>query len=378
MNKKINLAIILLAANIQIFSQTELESLWEKSLSNNSELKVYSLQKDEAFINKKFSKYEYKPTFVFHNENSFSDQYENIKKYPYYAESYVASSFAIPGGGNFSLQAEYEMNQYIMNSLSEIDLENLGYNQIPSFSFDYTQSLSPFYFHYPFENPLLKNYENQLELSNLTYKSAELYTKKQIASYYIQLRRYSRFIKATNEEINLLKNIVKYLEENKLRGISSNADVWEYQNKFLDYTENLINYTEQKEQLLKNLELLCGIFIFENAENTLPDISSCFVEYDFSLKQYELQNENLNLKHMMDRQNYAPKLGMNGTVSYNLPAAQHEELLEKWQDDGTINWTLGISLEFSFENHSLLKRNKLLYEKKCPDIKRTEGIIFKK
>lgn len=374
---KLRLLIIsLLLLTPYAFSQTELEKLWFSSQFFSSNLLIQKMQENQNEINEKYSYSEYLPTFTFSVEDSFSDAYSNITAFPYSTEGSLSSTLKVPGGGYLSSAISYKMNRYIMNSRKTIDSDNLGYDQIPGFSISYMQSLNPFYLH-GVKDPVIESYKKQTELGKLTFYSEEYSLKTQIASDYIQLRRYTRLAGNASKEIELLEYIINYLIENKELGNSSYSDLWEYQNKSLEYNGKLLEYIEEKERLHNELEILCGKFDFNDTEKELPAYTENIPEFDFIIKQMEIQNYNLKLQNVIDGQNYAPKLGLTGSASYNFNAYDKDNLFGAWSEKGTVYWTIGISLELSPENIAILKRNKLLYEENLDIYKEQKDLYLK-
>lgn len=359
------------------FSETELEMMWDKCAENSRSLKIQQIQKEQAEVNEEFADFIYLPTFTLAAESSFSEKYDEIKKYPYNADGTLTTTFPIPGGGYISTEIEYEMNRYIMNSASPLSPDSVGYDQIPKVTVAYVQSLNPFFLHGN-KNPVKRNLENKTKIENISYESAVLSSKMQVASKYIQLRRYARLIANIENELSFLNYTIDSLETNKSRGIVTAAEIWNYQNKIVEYNESLLSYIQQRENLIKELEVLCGDFETFDLNAELPQNFFCTPEYDFTLRQFALQRENLKMQRILEGQSYAPKLGFQGSASYNIEAAQKNALGEQWRNrNGSFLWTVGVSFEFSPENMSHLKRDKILYEKNQEILGEQEELYIK-
>ena len=236
------------------FSESELETLWDKCAENSRSLKIQQIQKEQAEINEEFADFIYLPTFTLAAESSFSEKYDEIKKYPYNADGTLTTTFPIPGGGYISTEIEYEMNRYIMKSSASLSPDSVGYDQIPEVTVAYVQSLNPFFLHGN-KNPVKRNLENKTKIENISYESAVLSAKMQVASKYIQLRRYARLIANIENELSFLNYTIDSLETNKSRGIVTAAEIWNYQNKIVEYNESLLSYIQQRENLIKELEV---------------------------------------------------------------------------------------------------------------------------
>ncbi|MBQ8681025.1 MAG: TolC family protein [Treponema sp.] len=359
------------------FSESELETLWAKCAENSRSLKIQQIQKEQAEVNEEFADFVYLPTFTLAAESSFSEKYDEIKKYPYNADGTLTTTFPIPGGGYISTEIEYEMNRYIMNSSASLSPDSVGYDQIPEVTVAYVQSLNPFFLHGN-KNPVKRNLENKTKIENISYESAVLSVKMQVASKYIQLRRYARLIANIENELSFLNYTIDSLETNKSRGIVTAAEIWSYQNKIVEYNESLLSYIQQRENLIKELEVLCGDFETFDLNAKLPQTLSCTPEYDFTLRQFALQRENLKMQKILEGQSYAPKLGFQGSASYNIEAAQKDSLTDQWKDkNGSLLWTVGLSFEFSPENMARLKRDKILYEKNQKILSEQEELYIK-
>lgn len=345
-----------------VYASSELEILWDKCEKNSGNLKIAKMQEDLAAINSDYSGYVYLPTFMLYAANGYTRTYKNIEKFPYSAETSFATSFTVPGGGVVKSEAGYKLNRYFMDDFGNTESDNIGYDQIPSFSLAYTQSLNPAFFHFN-GDPISESYKNELEFQISARKSSELSVKVQVAYDYILLRKNLRQLNNSNKAIELLEYTISYLEENRNRGVISMIDIWECQNKYLDCSEKLIEHTEQKEKILSELKILCGDDLNILYDSELPTDQVIFVPYDFTLRQLDLQNKNLFIQNILDNQNYAPKLGLQCSSEYELETVHYKKLADAWKEKGIINWTVGISLEFSPENISRLRRNKKLFKK---------------
>ena len=63
------------------FSESELETLWDKCAENSRSLKIQQIQKEQAEVNEEFADFVYLPTFTLAAESCFSEKYDEIKKY---------------------------------------------------------------------------------------------------------------------------------------------------------------------------------------------------------------------------------------------------------------------------------------------------------
>lgn len=347
MNIKKSVFVFIMIFSSMVYSETELENLWNKAISYSIDVESadISLKNSiEAYENKRSL---YPVSLKFSTESSFSDVYEDIAWYPSSAKASVAVSKSNPFGNSISGGVTYGVGRSVLNFLQAVDSENIGYYHNPEVNLSVEQSIMPACFQGYVRNPEVLLIKNKVKDAEYSKDAVELSLKQNVANLYVQERNIIRQIERYEQTLSFYDEKIKALYELHEKSQGSLSEVWNLENKKWDYYKEYIESLNTKEGVELSLKNLCGELIQVNStDSPFPDYDIAVTEYNPSVERLKLEMENLTMQNVVSKQSSAPKLSLGGTFSENTETNKYF-VVNYVEDKTNFNWSFSLGISFS-------------------------------
>lgn len=357
-----------------VYSQTELEFLWNKAIQNNVNLKseLVSLDYVKNIYKNKKSLYSYSlKTLV---ESSFNDNNEYLLWYANSARSSIVLSKKNPFGNSILGKLSYSINRNTLDFFKPMSVDNIGYSHIPEISITVEQSLFPSYLSNrkdDLEVLILKN--NILETESSFYNS-QLLLIQNITNYYIKERNVIRQLEKFKKVLNFYDTKINDSYELYKNSKIAISEIWELENTKWEYYEDYIELLNTKEDIELSLKKLCGEKeIIVNIDSEFPNKKIRIIKNNPLRQKLLIEKENLNIKNVLEKQNSAPVFSVGASFSESTDSKKYFDV-NFINDKNQFNWNFSLSLSFDdffspIKNvkEKLYKDNLNLYEDKLKD-----------
>ena len=337
--------VIHLFLSFSVFAVTELEVLWQQAKDFSYEIISSKASQEFALNSLKYKSHLYPMSFNSKINSSFSDVYSDVTWCT--TSSNLEFSFVKqnPAGNNISLSLNYGMNRDVLNYFAEVDVENIGYAQIPSVTLLVSQSLNPFFLQGIKFDPNIQILHENIKLAKYEEQQIEQSIMENITHNYIQFRCLSRLLNKTYEYLKFYEKYTTLIEEKISKGIEAGSSLWDVENTHWECFEDYIEYTNSRENVLLILQNYCKEINSISENSLLPKIEKGLYDYNPFEQAIISRINKENYQHILNNQAHSPVLSFLGTFAETLQT-KDSLLVNYIEDKSSFDWSFSVGISF--------------------------------
>jgi len=192
----------------------------------------------------------------------------------------------------------------------------------------------------------INNYEEMKSEFLIKKEEQELF--KNVLELYVSLLIYKELIKVQENNINWIKEILKFLENDAKNDSSKSIEINKWKIKLLEEEKKLVNYEENKNLAEKNIKILCGIDEINLKEIPLfPDLEEIknlenqIIEKNPELNILKLDKNISQTAYQKEKDYWLPKF----SISYKYQ-------FDPYSDENKTKQSINLSLDFKLYSFS--------------------------
>ncbi|MCR4953299.1 MAG: hypothetical protein K6A43_04410 [Treponema sp.] len=385
--------LIFLIVVVQVFlfaeDGTELEKIWQKAVTCNSDVQAAACNKRIAENALAYFWQKRIPSVSFSASSSFLQNEEEFVKEPQKIASSVLLQEALPGGFTVCIEPS------VVLSKGADENSGIVYSDVESIGVSVSQSLNPYWLQKSWmkksgnekslwrgncygekkkSEPEELSLELEYKLCGAELDEAVFTCLENVTDYFIRYRQCSRKLDSIKKTVDLYRELVEAWEELLCSGKSSEADVYAAKENLYSYEEDLYECRFEKENYGIQLQRLIGMESLQAVDgrgndgklvigdaiylSELPEIGERRFVENPGIVYLRLLKERAKCEYTIGKQNSGPVLSLGGTFPVH---EKERDYLSKFLGGGsTKNWSVSLGLDFSplFKmNQNYLRKN---------------------